>query len=61
MYISRLIDIWNNGDRAVFIDRRIPLQTATVMMHDANVHTCCIEKRLFMQVEISQIEMSRKR
>lgn len=60
MCISTPIDIWNNGDRAVFIDRRIPLQTATDMMHEDNVHTCYIEKRSFMQVEISQIEMSRK-
>lgn len=46
-YISTLVDIWNNGDCAVLIDWRIPLQTAAEMMREANVHTCHIEKNLF--------------
>lgn len=46
-YISTLVDIWNNGDCAVLIDWRIPLQTAAEMMREANVHTCYIEKNLF--------------
>lgn len=46
-YISTLVDIWNNRDCAVLIDWRIPLQTAAEMMHEANVHTCYIEKNLF--------------
>ena len=46
-YISTLVDIWNNGDCAVLIDWRSPLQTAAEMMREANVHTCYIEKNLF--------------
>ncbi len=46
-YIDKLIDIWNKGDCAVLIDWRIPLQTAVEMMHEAEVHTCCIEKKFY--------------
>lgn len=49
-YIDKLIDIWNNGDCAVLIDWRIPLQTAVEMMKEAEVHTCCIEKKFFDKV-----------
>lgn len=49
-YIDKLIDIWNNGDCAVLIDWRIPLQTAVEMMHEAEVHTCCIDKKFFDKV-----------
>lgn len=49
-YIDKLIDIWDNGDCAVLIDWRIPLQTAVEMMHEAEVHTCCIDKKFFDKV-----------
>lgn len=55
-YVDTLVDIWNNGDCAVLIDWRIPLQTATDMMHEANVHTCYIEKRLFDKAAIAITE-----
>lgn len=49
-YINTLIDIWNNGDCAVLIDGRIPLQTATEMMPEANVHICYIEKSCLIKL-----------
>lgn len=42
-YISRVLDIWNNGDCAVLIDSRIPFQTANSMMEEAKVQECFIE------------------
>jgi long-chain acyl-CoA synthetase len=42
-YISKLIDIWNNGDCAVLLDWRIPLATLKEMMLEANVSKCFVE------------------
>lgn len=35
-YIEKLLDIWNDGDCAVLLDWRIPLQTAIQMMREAD-------------------------
>lgn len=45
-YISALIDIWNNGDCAVLLDRQIPFQVAVNIMVEAGVHQCYIEREL---------------
>lgn len=45
-YVSKLIDIWNNGDCAVLLDWRIPLFTLTEMMLEANVSKCFVESKL---------------
>jgi long-chain acyl-CoA synthetase len=42
-YISKLIDIWNNGDCAVLIDWRIPCEKAIEMMKEAGVQNCYLE------------------
>ena len=49
-YVSTLLDIWNSGDCAVFIDWRIPIQTAVEMMNEAEVHVCYIEKKYYGKV-----------
>ena len=49
-YIETLLYIWNSGDCAVLIDWRIPFQTATEMMREANVHKCFMEKKLLSTV-----------
>ncbi len=46
-YVDTLLDIWNNGDCAVLLDWRIPLKTAIVMMKEADVYKCFIEKKYF--------------
>ena len=42
-YVEKLIDIWNNGDCAVLIDWRIPIDTAVSIMREAAVSICLIE------------------
>jgi long-chain acyl-CoA synthetase len=49
-YVNTLLDIWNNGDCAVFIDWRIPFPTAYEMMIEANVSKCYIERRIFSKI-----------
>ena len=44
-YISKLIDIWNDGDCALLIDWRIPSTKAVEMMRDAGAKKCIIEKK----------------
>lgn len=55
-YIDKLVDIWNTGDCAVLIDWRIPLQTAIEMMHEAEVHTCYIEKKFYDEVPVAPFQ-----
>jgi len=43
-YIDKILDVWNNGDCAVLIDWRIPLQTAIELLKDAFVQECFIER-----------------
>lgn len=50
-YINTLIDIWNNGDCAILLDWRIPFATAVVMMIEADVRVCFIEKNMFYQLD----------
>lgn len=52
-YIERLIDIWNNGDCAILISHQIPIETAILMMHEAKVTECFIEKRILDNVSDS--------
>ena len=44
-YINILLNIWNDGDSAVLLDRGIPLSTACSMMEDAGVIKCYIENK----------------
>ena len=44
-FIRFLVDIWNNGDCAVLIDRQIPPRSAVEMMFEANVNKCYIEQK----------------
>ncbi len=53
-YIDALLDTWNNGDCAVLLDWRIPFQTATQMMQEADVHKCYIEKKQLGQHRIKK-------
>ena len=46
-YINALLDIWNNGDCAVLIDWRIPINTALQMMREARVEQCYIENKFY--------------
>lgn len=58
-YINALLDIWNSGDCAVLLDWRIPSQTASEMMHEANVRKCYIEDKYlsnFLEQENRSIE-----
>lgn len=45
-YISTLIDIWNEGDCAVLIDKNIPQAVVVEIMRDANVLKCCLDKKV---------------
>ena len=46
VYVSILLDIWNNGDCAVLLDWRIPFATLYRLMLEANVTKCYIERRI---------------
>jgi long-chain acyl-CoA synthetase len=46
-YIDKLLDIWNIGDCAVLIDWRIPPITAIIMLKEASVDECFIDKNIF--------------
>lgn len=48
-YIELLLDIWNHGDCALLLDWRIPFQTLLLLMEEADVHSCYIEKNFFRQ------------
>lgn len=50
-YISKLLDVWNNGDCAVLLDWRIPSNTLIQMMKEAGVLNCIIEKVLFEKIQ----------
>lgn len=50
-YISALLDIWNDGNCAVLLDWRIPFETATRMMREADVSRCYIEKNILEKLE----------
>ena len=52
-YISSLIDIWNEGNCAVLIDYRIPIDTAIIMMIEANVTKCYISKDIYDTVDLN--------
>lgn len=54
-YVDKLLDIWNNGDCAVLLDWRIPLQAAIQMMREAEVTACFIEKKLIVKSELDDI------
>lgn len=49
-FIRFLVDIWNNGDCAVLIDRQIPPRSAVEMMFEANVNKCYIEQKYYEKV-----------
>ena len=49
-FIELLIDIWNNGDCAVMIDWRIPIQTAVQMLIEANANKCYVESKFYQDV-----------
>lgn len=48
-YIDLLLDIWNHGDCALLLDWRIPFQALLLLMEEADVHSCYIEKNFFRQ------------
>ena len=50
-YVSKLLDVWNNGDCAVLLDWRIPSNTLIQMMEEAGVLNCIIEKVLFEKIQ----------
>ena len=52
-YVSKLLDVWNNGDCAVLLDWRIPSNTLIQMMEEAGVLNCIIEKVLFEKIQDS--------
>ena len=52
-YVNTLIDIWNNGDCAVLLDWRIPIETAYEMMQEAGVQKCYIENTFVEKYELS--------
>jgi len=54
-YVDKLLDIWNNGDCAVLLDWRIPLQAAIQMMREAEVCSCYIEKKLLKASAVGDI------
>ena len=45
-YVSKLVDIWNNGDCAVLLDWRIPFATLKELLLEAEVTKCFIEQNL---------------
>ncbi|MBO5110556.1 MAG: long-chain fatty acid--CoA ligase [Clostridia bacterium] len=45
-FVRQLLTIWNNGDCAVLIDARIPLNTAVKMLKLANASVCYLDKAL---------------
>ena len=57
VYVSILLDIWNNGDCAVLLDWRIPFATLYRLMLEANVTKCYIERRILEGASI--LEKSR--
>ena len=54
-FVDKLLDIWNNGDCAVLLDWRMPLQTAIQMMREAEVTACFIEKKLLYKSALGDI------
>jgi long-chain acyl-CoA synthetase len=46
-YVDSLLDIWNNGDCALLIDRGIPPLAASEMMLEAGVRVCFIERAVY--------------
>lgn len=46
-YIRALLDIWNQGDCAVLLDWRIPIQTITELMVEAGVSVCLMGNSLY--------------
>lgn len=48
-YIDLLLDIWKHGDCVLLLDWRIPFQTLLLLMEEAGVHSCYIEKDFFRQ------------
>lgn len=48
-YINYILQIWRDGNCAVLIDWRIPLQKAIEMMKEASVCSCYIEDRLLSE------------
>lgn len=52
-YVNELLDIWNGGNCAVLVDWKIPFQEAYLMMREANVISCHIEKSIFEKIGFS--------
>lgn len=48
-YVSALLDIWNNGDCAVLLDWRIPIETLIKMIKKSGAFSCVIDKKLITQ------------
>lgn len=48
-FVSRLIDIWNNGDCAVLIDWQTPIHKAFDMMKEAGVLKCYIQTNIWSE------------
>ena len=47
-YIETLLKIWRDGNCAVLIDWRIPLDRIVEMMREADVKYCCIDKKYYI-------------
>lgn len=45
-FVTRLINIWNDGDCAVLIDWRTPFKRIVELMGQVGVHKCHIEKKI---------------
>ena len=54
-YIEKLIDIWNDGDCAVLIDWRTPMNVAIEMMQEANVEKCIVQSGIFAEINNKHI------
>lgn len=59
-YISKLIDIWNNGDCAVLINWQTPFHKALDMMKEAGVLKCYVQTSIWSEntdIIVSNIEI----
>lgn len=53
VYVSLLIDIWNNHDCAVLLDWRIPYATLIDLMTEAKVEKCYIDEKIYNKFALS--------
>ena len=53
VYVSLLIDIWNNHDCAVLLDWRIPYAALIDLMTEAKVEKCYIDEKIYNKFALS--------